>query len=59
MTALLDRYFARLERGQPWRWRGQVLESVGPDHRVGGAAGLGGRVLRDRGPVGPRRTWPK
>jgi hypothetical protein len=23
------RYFARLERGQPWRWRGQVLESVG------------------------------
>ena len=29
MTELLDRYFARLERGQPWRWRGQVLESVG------------------------------
>jgi flagellum-specific ATP synthase len=29
MTALLTRYFARLERGQPWRWRGQVLESVG------------------------------
>jgi flagellum-specific ATP synthase len=26
---LLDRYFMRLERGQPWRWRGQVLESVG------------------------------
>jgi flagellum-specific ATP synthase len=26
---LLDRYFQRLERGQPWRWRGQVLESVG------------------------------
>jgi flagellum-specific ATP synthase len=25
----LSRYFARLERGQPWRWRGQVLESVG------------------------------
>jgi flagellum-specific ATP synthase len=25
----LDRYFARLDRGQPWRWRGQVLESVG------------------------------
>jgi len=25
----LDRYFARLERGQPWRWRGKVLESVG------------------------------
>jgi flagellum-specific ATP synthase len=29
MSALLARYFARLERGQPWRWRGQVLESVG------------------------------
>jgi len=29
MTAILGRYFARLERGQPWRWRGQVLESLG------------------------------
>jgi len=29
MTRMLDRYFARLERGQPWRWRGQVLELVG------------------------------
>jgi flagellum-specific ATP synthase len=29
MTQMLDRYFARLERGQPWRWRGQVLKSVG------------------------------
>jgi flagellum-specific ATP synthase len=28
-TPLLYRYFQRLERGQPWRWRGQVLESVG------------------------------
>ncbi len=28
MTKLLDRYFARLERGQPWRWRGRVVESV-------------------------------
>jgi flagellum-specific ATP synthase len=26
---MLDRYFASVERGQPWRWRGQVLESVG------------------------------
>jgi flagellum-specific ATP synthase len=26
---LLSHYFSRLERGQPWRWRGQVLESVG------------------------------
>jgi flagellum-specific ATP synthase len=29
MTEMLDRYFTRLRRGQPWRWRGQVLESVG------------------------------
>lgn len=29
MTSLLDRYFVRLGRGQPWRWRGQVVESVG------------------------------
>jgi flagellum-specific ATP synthase len=29
MTALLERYFSRLECRQPWRWRGQVLESVG------------------------------
>ena len=29
MSPMLERYFSRLERGQPWRWRGQVLESVG------------------------------
>jgi len=29
MSPLLTRYFARLDRGQPWRWRGKVLESVG------------------------------
>ena len=29
MTLMLARYFGRLESGQPWRWRGQVLESVG------------------------------
>jgi flagellum-specific ATP synthase len=28
-TPHLGRYFARLDRGQPWRWRGTVLESVG------------------------------
>jgi flagellum-specific ATP synthase len=28
-TPLLARYFALLDRNQPWRWRGQVLESVG------------------------------
>ncbi|HTX75553.1 MAG TPA: FliI/YscN family ATPase [Terracidiphilus sp.] len=29
MTSLLAPYFARLERAQPWRWRGEVVESVG------------------------------
>jgi flagellum-specific ATP synthase len=29
MSALLGRYFARLHRSQPWRWRGHVMESVG------------------------------
>jgi flagellum-specific ATP synthase len=26
---MLERYFDRLQRIQPWRWRGKVLESVG------------------------------
>lgn len=29
MTEHLGRYFARLERMQPWRWHGQVIESIG------------------------------
>src|ERR1035441_1757556 len=29
MTALLGCYRAKLRRGQPWRWRGKVVESVG------------------------------
>ena len=29
MTTLLNRYFTRLHRGHPWRWQGEVLESVG------------------------------
>jgi flagellum-specific ATP synthase len=29
MTALLDRYMARLDHRPPWLWRGSVLESVG------------------------------
>ncbi len=29
MSGLLKPYFDRLHRGQPWRWRGQVIESVG------------------------------
>jgi flagellum-specific ATP synthase len=29
MSALLERYSNRLQRGQPWRWQGKVVESVG------------------------------
>lgn len=29
MSTLLTPYFSRLDRGNPWRWRGQVVESVG------------------------------
>lgn len=29
MIDLLSRYFSSLERGQPWRWRGRVVEVVG------------------------------
>jgi flagellum-specific ATP synthase len=29
VTQLLGQYFTRLQRTQPWRWRGQVAESVG------------------------------
>ena len=29
MTSNLARYFALLERTRPWRWRGQVLQSLG------------------------------
>ena len=56
---LLERYFRRLERGQPWRWRGQVLESVGQTIESAGPLGLGGRVLRDSGPVWRLRIWPR
>ena len=28
-TPLLAHYFELLERRQPWRWRGRVLQSVG------------------------------
>ena len=29
MSELLDRYFLRLRSAQPWRWHGQVVESIG------------------------------
>jgi flagellum-specific ATP synthase len=42
MSVQLTRYFARLDRGQPWRWRGRVLESVGQTiESVGPLASVG------------------
>jgi len=29
VTSLLERYFRSVEKSQPWRWRGQVTESIG------------------------------
>src|SRR5579871_1136632 len=41
-AALLNRYVTRLRRRQPWRWRGQVLESVGQTiESVGPLASVG------------------
>ena len=53
MTAqpeLLSRYFGRLQRGQPWRWRGQVLESVGQTIESAGPLASVGECceIRDR-----------
>ena len=42
MTGHLDRYTSRLHRGQPWRWRGHVVESVGQTiESVGPLAAVG------------------
>jgi flagellum-specific ATP synthase len=29
MTAILNRYFSHLKRGNPWRWEGKVVQSIG------------------------------
>jgi flagellum-specific ATP synthase len=42
MTGLLSRYTSRLQRGQPWRWRGHVVESIGQTiESVGPMAAVG------------------
>jgi flagellum-specific ATP synthase len=42
MTNHLNRYTSRLLRGQPWRWRGHVVESVGQTiESVGPMAAVG------------------
>jgi flagellum-specific ATP synthase len=50
MPALLGRYFTRLERGQPWRWRGRVVESVGQTIESAGPLASVGECceIRDR-----------
>ena len=38
----MDRYFSMLHRGQPWRWRGRVVESLGQTiESVGPLASVG------------------
>ena len=42
MSRHLDRYFSVLQRGQPWRWRGRVVESLGQTiESVGPLASVG------------------
>ncbi len=42
MSGHLDRYFSVLHRGQPWRWRGRVVESLGQTiESVGPLASVG------------------
>jgi flagellum-specific ATP synthase len=50
MKERLSRYFARLERGQPWRWQGRVLESVGQTIESAGPLASVGECceIRDR-----------
>jgi len=50
MTALLGRYVSRLERSQPWRWRGKVVESVGQTIESAGPLASVGECceIRDR-----------
>src|SRR3954470_9445467 len=50
MSGLLAQYFAQLERSQPWRWQGRVLESVGQTIESAGPLSSVGECceIRDR-----------
>jgi flagellum-specific ATP synthase len=50
VSGMLGHYFARLNRNQPWRWRGQVLESVGQTIESAGPLASVGECceIRDR-----------
>jgi flagellum-specific ATP synthase len=42
MTHYLERYRSRLGRGQPWKWSGHVVQSVGPTiESIGPVAAIG------------------
>jgi flagellum-specific ATP synthase len=54
MTTYLNRYFARLNRGNPWRWQGKVVESIGQTiESAGPLASLGEccEILDQRGGI--------
>jgi len=51
-TPLLGGYFRRLDRGQPWRWRGQVLQSVGQTIESAGPLASVGECCEIRDPFG-------
>ena len=49
MTELLGRYFTRLDRRQPWRWQGKVLQSVGQTIESAGPLASVGECCEIRG----------
>ena len=52
MTELLGVYFARLEKMQPWRWRGKVVESVGQTIESEGPPASVGECCEIKGQAG-------
>jgi len=52
MTSLLSRYFSELDRRQPWRWQGQVLESIGQTIESAGPLASVGECCAIRDHVG-------
>src|SRR5579863_7383322 len=42
MSGVLDRYASRVQLRQPWRWRGQIVESLGQTiESIGPVASIG------------------
>ncbi|MFZ2023228.1 MAG: FliI/YscN family ATPase [Terracidiphilus sp.] len=55
MTALLARYLRRVEKSQPWRWRGQVTESIGQTIESAGPPASVGECCEIEDQAGERR----